>query len=77
MQEPESWAASLPRVPVTIASTVMNGVNLSCLFLQDAEESGLAESVHSAVKPFADLDLFVANEAYSTQQVGTASTSAV
>ncbi|DBB01665.1 hypothetical protein WJX77_008557 [Trebouxia sp. C0004] len=36
--------------------------------MKDPEDSGLAESVDSAVKPYANLELYVANEAYSTQQ---------
>ncbi|KAL3144103.1 hypothetical protein ABBQ32_003893 [Trebouxia sp. C0010 RCD-2024] len=36
--------------------------------MKDPEVSGFAPNVDTATKPYADLDLFVANEAYSTQQ---------
>ena len=38
--------------------------------MQD-EERTLATDVDEATKPYADLELYVANEAYSTQQVRT------
>lgn len=41
-----------------------------CCFFQNEEDANYAPTVATATKPFADLDLFVANEAYSTQQVG-------
>lgn len=39
--------------------------------------SGFAPNVDTATKPYADLDLFVANEAYSTQQVSQVQTDAL
>ena len=40
--------------------------------LQDHEVASYAPTVDTATKPYANLDIFVANEAYSTQQVGPA-----
>ena len=46
----------------------MHALMLHCCVMQDVDR-GTAMNVSQATKPYADLNLFVANEAYSTQQV--------